>query len=148
QQLLDAHSYTHEDLAERLNKSRTAVTNSLRLLKLPASVQGWIQEGKLSATVARSLLSPNIGDPEKTAREIIEKGLSAREAETLAQEPKNGKIKKSSTATANAISPDMQNFLNLLQNAFGTRVECKKGTLIIHYSSNEDLTRIQQALNI
>jgi ParB family chromosome partitioning protein len=154
QQLLDLHSYTHDDLAARLNKSRTAITNSLRLLKLPEQVKKWIAEGKISAGTARSLLSPNIKDPEKTAKDIIEKGLSSREAEALAQEPKRktaGSSGKAATATT-AIDPDMQNFLNTLQDAFGTQVECKtgkkpqEGILVIHYSSYEDLTRIQQAI--
>jgi len=151
QQLLESHGYTHEDLASKLNKSRTAVTNSLRLLKLPEQVKKWIGEGKLSATVARSLLSPNISDPVKAAREIIEKGLSARDAEILAQEPK--KKKKPKVAASGTRDPDMQNFLNTLQNIFGTKVVCRsskknpqKGLLIITYSSYDDLTRIQQAV--
>jgi len=118
----------------------------LRLLKLPEQVKNWITEGKLSAGAARSLLSPNISDPLKTAKNIIEKGLSVREAENLTKRP-TAKAQK-------AISPDMQNFLNILQNFFGIKVECKsnpknpeKGTLIIPYSSYNDLTRIQQAIN-
>jgi ParB family chromosome partitioning protein len=150
QQLLNSHGYTHEDLAERLSKSRTAVTNSLRLLNLPEQVKKWIGEGKLSAGAARSLLSPNIDDPIRAAKDIIEKGLSVREVELLTKESK--KKKHGATETV-AISPDMRNFLNTLQNIFGTKVECKtlgknsqKGTLIIHYSSYDDLTRIQQAI--
>ena len=153
QQLLESYGYTHEDLAAKLNKSRTAVTNSLRLLKLPEQVKKWIGEGELSATVARSLLSPNISDPVKAAREIIEKGLSARDAEVLVQEPKKKKAKEPGVVASGARDPDMQNFLNTLQNAFGTKVVCRssrknpqKGTLIITYSSYDDLTRIQQAV--
>jgi len=145
QQLLDYHGYTHEDLATRINKSRTAVTNSLRLLKLPEQVKMWIGEGKLSAGAARALLSPNIKNPEKAAREIIERGLSTREAETLAQKQEKNNVKKSKVNSA--INPDMQNFLNFLQNAFGTKVECKRNAIIIHYSSYSDLTRIQQSIN-
>jgi ParB family chromosome partitioning protein len=145
QQLLDYHGYTHEDLATRLNKSRTAVTNSLRLLKLPEQVKMWIGEGKLSAGAARPLLSPNIKNPEKAAREIIEKGLSARAAEVFAQKLERGKIKKSKVDSM--IDYDMQNFLNFLQNTFGTKVECRKNAIIIHYSSYSDLTRIQQSIN-
>jgi len=145
QQLLDYHGYTHEDLAARLNKSRAAVTNALRLLKLPEQVKTWIGEGKLSAGAARTLLSPNIKNPEKAAKEIIEKGLSARDAEVLAQKLENGKVKKKRVDST--IDPDMQNFLNFLQNAFGTKVECKKNAIIIHYSSYSDLTRIQQTIN-
>ncbi|MDR2594414.1 MAG: ParB/RepB/Spo0J family partition protein [Fibromonadaceae bacterium] len=146
-QLLENHEYTHEDLAARLNKSRAAVTNSLRLLNLPKQVQEWIGEGKLSAGAARALLSPNIKNPEKAAREIIEKGLSAREAEVLAQklEKNSGSVKKNKVDSA--VSPDMQSFLNFLQNAFGTKVECKKNAIIIYYSSYSDLTRIQQSIN-
>jgi ParB family chromosome partitioning protein len=153
QQLLNSHGYTHDDLAERLGKSRAAVTNSLRLLRLPEQVQKWIQEGKLSAGAARSLLSPNISDPEKAAREIMEKGLSARDAESMAR----GEKKKSSHSAKlgkDGTNPDMQNFLNSLQSAFGTKVFCKsdkknpqKGTLIINFSSFDDLTRIQQVVN-
>jgi len=145
QQLLDYHGYTHEDLAARLNKSRAAVTNSLRLLKLPEQVKMWIGEGKLSAGAARPLLSPNVKNPEKTAREIIEKGLSAREAEVFAQKLEKSKSKK--TNVNSTVDPDMQNFLNFLQNAFGTKVECKRNAIIIHYSSYSDLTRIQQSIN-
>jgi len=145
QKLLDNHGYTHEDLAARLNKSRAAVTNSLRLLKLPDQVKTWIGEGKLSAGAARSLLSPNIKNPEKAAREIIEKGLSAREAEVLAQKLEKNKVKKNKVDSM--IDHDMQNFLNFLQNAFGTKVECKKNAIIIYYSSYNDLTRIQQSIN-
>jgi len=132
-----------------LSKSRTTVTNTLRLLNLPEQVKKWIGEGKLSAGAARSLLSPNIGDPIQAAKNIIEKGLSVREAELLTQESK----KKKKRGQAEAMGPDMRNFLNTLQNIFGTKVECKtfgknsnKGTLIIHYSSYDDLTRIQQAV--
>jgi len=145
QQLLDYHGYTHEDLAARLNKSRAAVTNALRLLKLPEQVKAWIGEGKLSAGAARPLLSPNIKNPEKVAKEIIEKGLSAREAEVFAQKLESGKSKKSKVEPM--IDHDMRNFLNFLQNAFGTKVECKKNAIIIHYSSYSDLTRIQQTIN-
>jgi ParB family chromosome partitioning protein len=152
QQLLDSCDYTHDDLASRLNKSRTAITNALRLLKLPNQVKKWIAEGKLSVGAARSLLSPNISDPMKVAKDIIEQGLSVREAEVLAKEPKKKKDKISGASVA--ISPDMQSFLNTLQSAFGTKVVCKsskkdpkKGILIINYSSYADLTRIQQAVN-
>jgi len=150
QQLLDSYGYTHEDLAAVINKSRTAVTNSLRLLKLPEQVKQWIAEGKLSAGAARSLLSPNISNPEKAAKEIIEKELSVRDAEAFVQKPQ----KKKKGNEAAITDPDMQNFLNFLQNTFGTKVICKsskknpqKGTLIISYSSYNDLTRIQQAIN-
>ena len=63
QSLLEIHGYTHEDLSETLGKSRSAITNVLRLLKLPEQVKIWVEEGKLSNSAARSLLSPEITDP-------------------------------------------------------------------------------------
>jgi len=148
QKLIESHGYTHEDLATRLSKSRTAITNSLRLLNLPEQVRIWIAEGKIKAGAARSLLSPNIADPVKAAKNIIDNELSVRDAESLT------KKSASPNRVPVAVSPDMQNFLNALQGAFGTKVECKsspknpqKGSLIITYNSYEDLTRIQQVIN-
>jgi len=147
QKLLESHGYTHEDLATRLSKSRAAITNSLRLLNLPEQVKNWIAEGQISAGAARSLLSPNISDPIKAAKNIIENKLSVRQAEGLTKKPTAG-IRFSAS-----ISPDMKNFLNTLQGAFGTKIECKsspkdpqKGTLIIKYNSYDDLTRILQTI--
>ncbi|MCL2260609.1 MAG: ParB/RepB/Spo0J family partition protein [Fibromonadales bacterium] len=152
QKLIESHGYTHEDLATRLSKSRAAITNSMRLLNLPEQVRTWIAEGKLSAGAARSLLSPNISDPVKAAKNIIDNNLSVRDAENLAKKPASSGLPRQ--ALKSAVSPDMQKFLNALQGAFGTKVECKsspknpqKGTLIITYNSYEDLTRIQQAVN-
>jgi ParB family chromosome partitioning protein len=118
------------------------------LLKLPEQVKEWIASGKLSAGAARTLFNHN--DPVKAAKEIIEKELSVRDAESIAQKPQG---QKKSNKAAIAIDPDMQSFLSFLQNTFGTKVICKssknnpqKGTLIIPYSSYDDLTRIQQAI--
>jgi ParB family transcriptional regulator, chromosome partitioning protein len=149
QQLLDQHGYTHEDLSSRVGKSRTAITNSLRLLRLPENVKTWIEEGKISAGAARSLLSPTISDPEKAALEIIEKGLSVRDAENLA---KKEKIKATSSAPA-PLDPDMQLFLREVQQVLGTRVRLQvsskdksKGSLLIDYESLEDLGRIKDII--
>jgi ParB family chromosome partitioning protein len=150
QKLLNTYGYTHDDLATKLNISRAVITNSLRLLNLPEQVQVLVAKGDLSAGAARVLASRNISDPEKLAKEIIEKGLSVREVETFAKEPQ--KQKKIDKAAA-SIDPDMKNFLSTLQNALGMKVICKssrknpqKGTLIISYSSYDDLTHIQRAI--
>lgn len=86
EQLIRDYGYTHDDLSKNVGKSRSAITNSLRLLKLPEQVQSWIMEGKLSQSAARSLLSPDIADPESVARDIIEKGMNVRQVENLAKE--------------------------------------------------------------
>ena len=74
----------HQDgIAKMVGKSRSHVANTLRLLKLPASVQAYIADGKISAGHARMLV--NQPDPERLAREIVERGLNVRQVEALAQ---------------------------------------------------------------
>jgi ParB family chromosome partitioning protein len=151
QQLLENHGYTHEDLAKRLGKSRTAITNSLRLLKLPPTVLTWIEEGKLSAGAARTLLSPDISDPETAAKKIIEEGLSVREAEKL---PKNKSTPKTKTSgEPKQIDPHFAQIIQDIQYAVGTRVKLQgkgndmsKGAILIEYESIEDLSRIRDLM--
>jgi ParB family chromosome partitioning protein len=83
QMLIDEHSYTQADLADILGKSRSHVANTLRLLKLPDSVKEMVVKGELSAGAARTAVSQD--DPEAFARQIVDGGLSVREAETLAR---------------------------------------------------------------
>ncbi|MBR2089892.1 MAG: ParB/RepB/Spo0J family partition protein [Fibrobacter sp.] len=85
QQLIDNHNYTHEDLAKTVGKSRSAITNTLRLLKLPNQVQAWIQEGKISGGAARVLCSEKIADPESLAQRIIDEGLNVRQIEAISR---------------------------------------------------------------
>ncbi|NLB64169.1 MAG: ParB/RepB/Spo0J family partition protein [Fibrobacter sp.] len=143
EQLIENHGYTHNDLAERLGKSRSAITNSLRLLKLPEKVLLWIKEGKLSAGHARALLGANIKDPEKKARKIIEDGLNVREVEKAAQAKKSKRSKP--------IAPNMQELINELQYALGTRVKIVeqnsgKGQIILEFMDGKDLNRLSDAL--
>ena len=83
QQLIDNHGYTHEDLAKIVGKSRSAITNSLRLLKLPEQVLTWIVEGKLNSGAARALCSDKVEDPESLAKRIIDEGLNVRQIEAV-----------------------------------------------------------------
>ncbi|WP_062115226.1 ParB/RepB/Spo0J family partition protein [Aureimonas sp. AU40] len=83
QMLIDEHGYTQADLADILGKSRSHVANTLRLLKLPDSVKDMVVKGELSAGAARTAVSQD--DPEAFARQIVDGGLSVREAETLAR---------------------------------------------------------------
>ncbi|HHX15904.1 MAG TPA: ParB/RepB/Spo0J family partition protein [Fibrobacter sp.] len=149
QQLIENYGYTHEDLSKSIGKSRSVVTNSIRLLKLPIQVQSWIEEGKLSSSAARSLLSPDITDPEKVAKEIIEKGLNVREAEQIGKNKKE--VVKKET---HEMDPNMKDFITKLTDFFGTRVSLNskeknfsKGSIIIDYYSLEDLNRIQEIMD-
>ena len=85
ERLMQQFSYTQDQLSKLIGKSRSHVANTLRLLALPDSVRGLIEEGKLSAGQARPLIGH--GQAENFAREIVAKGLSAREAEALTRKP-------------------------------------------------------------
>jgi ParB family chromosome partitioning protein len=87
QALIEEFGYTQADLGEIIGKSRVHVTNTLRLLKLPAPVQAMLQSGTLSAGHGRALLAA--ADPERLAGTVVEKNLSVRETERLAQVPQS-----------------------------------------------------------
>jgi ParB family chromosome partitioning protein len=84
QALANEFHYAQDDIAKIVGKSRSHVTNTLRLLKLPEQVKTYISEGKISAGHARALL--NQPDPETVARAIVEQGLNVRQVEAIAQE--------------------------------------------------------------
>jgi len=142
-QLVNQHGYTHDELAKRLGKSRSAITNLIRLTKLPLTVQSWIEEGKLSAGHARSLLSPEIEDPEARAREIIENKLNVRQAEQKNKQPKPGKSEPEK-------DPNLVQLERDLQYSLGTKVlisEKKgKGKIQIDFNSMDDLNRLQNLI--
>ena len=162
QQLIDKHGYTHEDLSKIVSKSRSAITNSLRLLKLPEQVLLWIEEGKLNSGAARALCSDKIGDPESLAERIIEEGLNVRQIEAIIrgdddrdEEQGDGPAKKPETPAKPKpeLSADMKQFETRLETFFGTKVQLNpsasdsaKGTIVINYYSMDDLTRIQEIM--
>ena len=172
QQLIDNHNYTHEDLAKAVGKSRSAITNALRLLKLPDQVQYWIQEGKLSSGAARALCSDKIADVEALAKRIIDEGLNVRQIEAISrgeeidptkdEKQETGEKEKSAASPAASANPpkpkpelsaDMKQFESKLETYFGTKVAINpsagseaKGTIVINYYSMDDLNRIQQLM--
>ncbi len=83
-QLIEQFDYTQQDLAQVIGKSRSHVANTLRLLKLPEDVRGMVSSGTLTAGHARTLIT--VDDPSGLARQIVDKGLSVREAEALSQQ--------------------------------------------------------------
>jgi ParB family chromosome partitioning protein len=147
QQLIDNHGYTHEDLSKIVSKSRSAITNSLRLLKLPEVVLLWIEEGKISGGAARALCSDKIQNPEEVAKRIIEEGLNVRQIEAIARgedisqtkdekrETREGEPEQSSEDQPGVhkpeveakpkveLSADMKQFESRLETFFGTKVQ-------------------------
>ncbi len=141
EKLINEHGYTHEQVADRVGKSRSAVSNTLRLTKLPEEVQGWLKEEKLTAGHARALLSADVTDPLAMAKEIIEGGLNVRQTETVTKNISTGTPKKVAVK-----DPNIASFERDLEYALGTSVNvtgnAKKGKISITFSGSEDLNRI------
>src|SRR5919198_6630305 len=89
QALASEYSHSHEDIARIIGKSRSHVTNTLRLLKLPEPVKAYIHAGKITAGAARMLIGAS--DPEEMAREIVDRGLNVRQVEALAKDRASAK---------------------------------------------------------
>ena len=150
QNLLNDFGYTHEELATKVGKSRSAVTNTLRLLNLPASVQRRIAAGVLTAGHARALLSmADEYEIEKLANKIVAEGLSVRATEELvALGSKSEKIKKASGPKTN--SPRLKEVSDQLGDVLDTRVTVElgkeKGKITIEFADLDDLNRIAKAI--
>lgn len=143
-QLLEEYNYTQKELAHTLGKSRTYITNSLRLLKLPQKVQELLAEGKISAGHARALIGH--ADAEAIANKIILKNLSVRQVETLTQQS----AAKTPPKKEMEVNEEVKTLEALLHKATQMKVTVKhkktKGSLTIHYSSLEDLDKLCQIL--
>ena len=148
--LLERLDVTQEEIAQRVGKDRSSITNALRLLKLPTEIQRLVEEDKLSMGHARALLAIESQEIQKTlAIEISEKNLSVRETERLIKVRQvTGSVKKKDI-THSGIREESANLAaaeSKLSKRLGTPVKIKfqkvGGLIEIKYSSNEDLARI------
>ncbi len=151
QRLLLECSLSHEQLSARVGKSRSAITNTLRLLKLPNVVQQMIQDGALSSGHARALLAVEDGSSQKAlAERIAAEGLSVRQVEELVRAAPTVKRpvarKPRGTHPSSQLDPDTSRCLEQLQYHYGTAVRVsgngEQGRIEVHYSGSEDLARI------
>jgi ParB family chromosome partitioning protein len=146
ERLLREHGYTQEALAERLGKDRTTITNSLRLLKLPARVRSKLMAGELSEGHARALLGA--GDAaaiEELSERVLRGQLSVRATEALVRAL--GKAKgKGKPGTADGKTPAVRDLEARLTRALGTKVEVRdrgnKGEVVIPYADLDALDRV------
>ena len=145
QQLVDQYQYSQNDLAQVIGKSRSHVANTLRLMRLPDSVRGFIIDGSLSAGHARALITAN--DPEGLARRIIAEGLSVRDIERLAQSPSQQASAHKVKAEKDA---DLKSLEASLSDATGLKVSidhgARGGTVTIAYKTLEQLDAINALL--
>ena len=144
--LLEEFNLKQDEVAERVSKSRTAVTNSMRLLKLSDKVQQMIIDDMISTRHARALLA--IDDPElqyTLANKIFDEKLSVRETEKLVKEIKNPKKPKEKKPVANSFI--YQDLEEKMKSVFGTKVSIAskgkgKGKIEIEYYSDDELEHL------
>ena len=162
QQLIEDFNLTHDDVAARVGKSRSAVSNALRLFQLPPTIQRLVADGQLSAGHARALLgTPDRGFQESLARRAVAEGLSVREVEEAVRQRNElaGQVPSGATAAPSNARPPSGKKLrppglieleDLLSNHLDTRVAvelgAKKGRVVIEFADVEDLERIYRAM--
>jgi ParB family chromosome partitioning protein len=150
-QLLTDFNCTHDELAQKLGRSRPLISNTIRLMNLPTSVQQKLASGVLSAGHARALLGLSDASAiEKLASRIVTEGLSVRATEEIISSgaPKGQSAKK--PKQTKSASPELQEIAERIGDALDTRVSiqgsAKKGTIVIEFAGAEDLKRITKAL--
>lgn len=143
--LLEEFSYTQEELARSIGKSRSHVANMLRLNQLPGHIKDMIQDGKISAGHARTLV--NTENMEELAQNIIENNLNVRQAEQLKQRRTRGQtleIPETEFATQTKIIEN--EIANLLRLAVSLKVKQSGATLTVHFKSYEEIDEFMDRL--
>lgn len=146
-QLLNDFNCTQEELAQRLGRSRTVITNTMRLLNLPTSVQQKVAAGTISAGHARALLGLSDQNAiEKLANRIVAEGLSVRTVEEIIAISKPGGKSKKNGSGSKKSSPELKELADQVGDILDTRVRIEssggKGEIIVEYSGAEDLHRL------
>jgi ParB family transcriptional regulator, chromosome partitioning protein len=162
QQLLDDFGATHEQLAQKVGRSRPHISNTLRLLNLPPGVQKRLAAGVISAGHARPLLS--LDDPlaqERLAQRIVAEGLSVRSVEEIVSVRSAEEIiafgddtparQPRKPATAKPVAPALRHLSDRLSDLFETRVKVemgqRKGKIVVEFATIDDLERIVKAMS-
>jgi ParB family chromosome partitioning protein len=147
-QLVEDFGISHEQVAQRVGKSRSSVSNTLRLLRLPASVRQALGSGRLSEGHARALLAlPTAQAQSAAAQTVVKRGLSVRQTEDLVQRL-TGQRRR--TSAVRRRSPEEAAVEEQLRQALGTKVTLRRGrkggNVIIHFYSEEELEALLERL--
>ena len=150
QVLMNEYGMTQDQVAQRMGKSRPAVTNALRLLNLPEDLMALVEEGKLSAGHARALLgAPTQSLQRQGARAVLDKGLSVRQTEALVKALQ--KEKKPKVRSEDMLAIYLADLEKNLGSQLGRKVHIqhrgKKGKLELEYYSEDDLETLLRLLN-
>ncbi len=144
QLLIENLNLTQADVAHRVNKSRSHVTNLLRLLKLPESVQKMVQEGKLTMGHVRPLVTlDNKKEIEHFAQEILDRGLNVREAERLINQKDEPKVIQPKEKRSDYVYAE-----SLFEKKLQTRIEINNKKITISFEDDDDLNRILETLDL
>jgi ParB family chromosome partitioning protein len=152
QQLLDDFGATHEQLAQKIGRSRPHISNTLRLLNLPPAVQKRVAAGVISAGHARALLGlDNPEAQERLAHRIVAEGLSVRAVEEIVSLGDGDTPKKRSTPARQPTAPGLRHLADRLSDLFETRVKVElgrhKGKIVVEFASLDDLERIVKTMS-
>jgi len=146
--LLEEFELTHQQIAQAVGKSRTTVTNLMRLLELNPDVKEFVEQGQLEMGHARALLALEGDLQSQAAAQVVKKGLSVRETEALVRRYKEqGGAPEKKKAAPPELDPDVRRLLRDLTERLGAPVQLKqseggKGKLIISYNSLDELEGI------
>jgi ParB family chromosome partitioning protein len=152
QQLLDDFGCTHEELAERIGRSRPQISNTLRLLKLSPTVQRRVAAGVLSAGHARALVAVSNSEiQERLAQRVVAEGLSVRALEEIVTVEPDGNRRPARRSGAKLHSPRVAELAGRLSDRFDTRVKVdlgrSKGKITVEFATVEDLERIVELMD-
>jgi ParB family transcriptional regulator, chromosome partitioning protein len=152
QQLLDDFGATHDQLAQKVGRSRPHISNTLRLLNLPPAVQKRVAAGVLSAGHARALLG--LDDPaaqERLALRIVAEGLSVRAVEEIVSLGDDNVPRRRTAPGRQPVAPGLLRLADRLSDVFETRVKVEmgrhKGKIIVEFATPDDLERIVKAMS-
>ena len=142
---------THGEIARRVGKNRSSVTNYLRLLELPDSVQDHLKSGRLSMGHARAILALDSSEArEEACQRVLDQNLSVRETEHLGRTTRSPRTKKK-TKKDRSVSPRLQEIERSFESALMTKVRIRPsgregGQIVIDFYSQADFSRIEQAI--
>lgn len=153
QRLIQEFNFSHEQAAQAVGRSRSAVSNLIRLLSLPEEIQTYLKNGELDMGHARALLPLEKVEQIELAEEIIKKGLSVRQVEALVEKIKKQKEEPETPAEeGEIILPDFTKFEKQLGRLYGTPVKLSanakgKGKIVLNFANKEELMALLKKLN-
>ena len=146
---IETYGLTQQELADRLGRARSTVTNTMRVIEAPQILQDAVVEGKISEAHVRALQGLDLSLLQSALNEVIKHDLSAHEAEALAQRLVQPK-KKRDGRVARGVDPEIRSMTADLRAALGTKVEIEKrrkgGRITIEFYSNDEFERLYELL--